>query len=125
MANPVNIDPLGSLGQVVRTGVVCVALAMEVALVSALLIRFCAVERRAILVVTLLTLNISTFYLFIVLVLPMAGNVFFVEVAIWLTEALLILHVARSLGERPAGMGMALGLSLVGNLTSFLVGLAL
>lgn len=125
MANPVTLDPLGSLGPVVRTGVICVALAVEVALVSAILIRFCGVERRAMLVVTLLILNIATFYLFIVLVLPMAGNVFFVEVAIWLTEALLIHRVARSLGQRPPGMGMALGISLVGNLASFLVGLAL
>lgn len=124
-ANPVTYDPLGSLSGILRIAVVVVALAAEVALVSALLIRVGRVERRGLLVTSMAVLNIATYYLFIHLALPRTGHVLLIEMAIWLSEGLLIPGVARPLANRPIGMKTALAISLVGNLASFLVGLVL
>lgn len=124
-ANPVSYDPMGSLSQIMRTGVVCVALAAEVALVSFLIIMLCGAGRRVPLGISLLLLNVFSYFVFIRLILPKVENVFLVETVIWLVEALAILAIARAFFERPVMMKGALAISLAGNLTSYLVGLAI
>lgn len=123
-ANPAK-DPLGSLGDVVQSGIVCVALAAEVALVSFLVGTLCGADRRLPLIVSVTVLNIVSYAVFIRSVLPMVKNILLIESVIWLVEAIVILAIARSQTPRPVTMKGALWISLAGNMTSYFIGLPL
>lgn len=122
-ANPV-VNQRDQVHQGMVFGLVALSLFIEVVVTALILKWICQVERRLSLVAALTLLNLATFTLFVFYLHPMIGSVIVTELAIWPTEAFGIMHITRLLSEQPATFRTALAVAFLGNLFSFLVGLA-
>ena len=123
IANP-TVDPRQQAHWAIAAALVVVAMAIEVVVTAIILIKVCEIEHRIALVGALILMNIATYALFICFLLPMIGSVTFVELLIWITEAYIMVQIARLLSDIPLLFRHALAISFLGNAISFLVGLA-
>jgi hypothetical protein len=123
MANPM-VDPRDEQHRFIVLGLVAFAIVIEVVVTSLLLTLICDIENRLALAGWLVALNIFTFGFFVVFLYPIVRSVVAIEILILITEAFAIVHITRMLGERPLVFRHALAVSCLGNLFSFLVGLA-
>ena len=72
----------------------------------------------------LILLNAATFGVFILGLYPLIESILIAETLIWLTEATGMFFLMRSMAPRCHSIWLALLVSLIGNLASFLIGAA-
>ena len=121
--NP-TVDPRDQLNQGFLLALISLALAIEIVVTTLILVFACQIEHRLTLVAAVTLLNVASFSVFILYLHPKIGSVTVTEMLIWVTEAYGVTHLSRWLGERPLSFKLALAVTFLGNLFSYLVGLA-
>jgi hypothetical protein len=123
LANP-SIDPGDQMHQGFLLALITLALLIEIAITALILIYACQIDHRLTLVASLTLLNVASFSVFILYLHPKIGSVTITELLIWFAETYAVTHISRSLGERPLSYRQALAVTFMGNMFSYVVGLA-
>lgn len=121
--NP-TVDPRDQLNQGFLLALISLALVIEIIVTSLILIFACRIDQRLTLVAALTLLNVASFAVFMLYLHPKIGSVTVTELLIWVTETYVLTHITRWLGERPLSFRLALLVTFIGNLFSYLVGRA-